>query len=400
MFSHAQLRLCRLVPLFAVLVHTLTAQTAPAPRTQQAQLSSTRSQMAQALSPSVTDYSIREANASAAVKANLVQLRRKILESGAHFTIRYTAATDVPLELLDGTVIPRELPKSVVTKVNTRAKLLEAEISRSRAAALLPPQTSQISCSATAKSFDLRKVNKVTGVRTQICGTCWDFTAMATFEGSYAIQNNQLIDTSEQYSLNCAKAGNCSGGWWMPVFDFLIQSGAVDEAADPFTGDATLACPTNLTPKYKAAAWGFVGSNVQDIPSPAAIKQALCDHGPLATAIYVDPAFQSYGGGVFDEHTQSFTWINHGITIIGWDDTQGPSGAWLIKNSWGHVWGDTAGFGTETGYGWVAYNTNNIGTATAWVDALQSNVPLSPQWKKIIEDPQFKTPLNVIQGHP
>ena len=343
-------------------------------------------------------YAAREANASPAVKAQLAQLRQSVEKSGAHFTIRYTGATDVPLDLLDGTLIPRELPASVVTKVNTRAKLLEGEIARSRAEAHLPPRAIQNSCSASAKSFDWRTANKVTGIRTQVCGTCWDFTAMAAFEGSYAVQNSQLIDTSEQYSLNCSKGGDCTGGWWMPVFDFLIQSCAVDETDDPLTGNATLACPANLSPKYKASAWGFVGSKVEDIPSPSAIKQALCEHGPLATAIYADPAFQSYGGGTFDEHTQSFNWINHGITIIGWDDSQGPSGAWLIKNSWGPAWGSTAGFGTQMGYAWVAYDTNNIGIGTAWVDALQNRVPLSPQWMKIIKDPEFQTPLSVVRG--
>jgi C1A family cysteine protease len=123
-----------------------------------------------------------------------------------------------------------------------------------------------------------------------------------------------------------------------------------------------------------------VGSTLQQIPPPAQIKTALCSHGPLSTAIYADELFQDYTGGVFDEHAEQFNWVNHGITIIGWDDSKG---AWLIKNSWGLSWGETGGLGNSNGYAWVAYNTNNIGTATAWVDAASTSYKLTEEWKRL-----------------
>ncbi|PYS68703.1 MAG: hypothetical protein DMF73_16215, partial [Acidobacteria bacterium] len=60
--------------------------------------------------------------------------------------------------------------------------------------------------------------------------------------------------------------------------------------------------------------------------------------------------------------------VNHGVTLIGWDDRLA---AWLIKNSWGKGWGEWAGPGlsVERGYGLVAYGSNNIGLAAAWVVA-------------------------------
>lgn len=121
-------------------------------------------------------------------------------------------------------------------------------------------------CSPSWAAFDWRKKGKVTPVKSQICGTCWDFTAMGAYEDSYAIRNGTLVDTSEQYNLNCHNAGTCAGGWWMPVFDKMIAVGTATEAAYPFTGNDAVACPTGLTPTFKATSWAFVGPDISTIP--------------------------------------------------------------------------------------------------------------------------------------
>ena len=100
----------------------------------------------------------------------------------------------------------------------------------------------------------------------------------------------------------------------MPVFDFMVSSGTAREADVPFTGDDTLACPSGKATPFRASAWGFVdAANWNKVPSTDAIKQSLCDHGPLAVAVEATPAFQAYTGDVFDETTQTFPWINHGV---------------------------------------------------------------------------------------
>ena len=82
-----------------------------------------------------------------------------------------------------------------------------------------------------------RRRHKVTPVRSQLaCGSCWAFSAMAAYEASYAIRNSQLVDTSEQYLLNCSKGGDCKGGWWMPVFDYMMSHGNTSEAVAPYAG--------------------------------------------------------------------------------------------------------------------------------------------------------------------
>ncbi len=336
------------------------------------------------------DYIQREQTAPPIVRTRLANIRKDIQARNRKFTVGYTTALDVPLEVLAGTRIPRSQP-GLTARVNQRAERLmsidKAELGR--VARVNPDILTSIkrTCSSSAGSWDWRKNGKVTSVKSQICGTCWDFTAMGAYEGSYAIRNNTMIDASEQHILNCANAGDCGGGWWMPVFDFMISTGTATEAAHPFTGNDSASCPTDHSTPYRASAWGFVASDYTTIPAVASTKAALCEHGPLAIALMADGPFQAYTGGVFDESDQKFDWINHGVTLIGWDDSKG---AWLIKNSWGPGWGETGGFGSEKGYMWIAYNSNNIGVATAWVDASYKFFKLPIEWFKVLEVERFK----------
>ncbi len=352
------------------------AMAAQQPKTETAQrIPATREILAQ----ENVNFELRERTAAPAIKSTLSGLRKDISAKQRTFTVGYTTALDLGLDQLAGTRIPKDIPAATIQAVNIRAQELMAIDRRSAEVAHI--QLQPAACNAGAKSFDWRSLGKVSPVKAQICGTCWDFTSMGAYEGSYALRNNVTIDGSEQYILNCAHAGSCSGGWWMPVFDSLITTGTAVETDDPFTGNDHAACPTGTRTPYRASAWGFVSGDQWSIPAPAQVKAALCQHGPLATAVMVDGGFQAYTGGVFDEHDVHFSGINHGITIIGWDDNKG---AWLIKNSWGTGWGESAG-GTTRGYMWIKYNTNNVGIATAWVDAVHNRYVLLPDWFKILE---------------
>jgi len=180
-----------------------------------------------------------------------------------------------------------------------------------------------------------------------------------------------------------------------------------------------------VTVPYKASAWAYVGTS-SGVPSVALIKQAMCQHGPLAVAVLATPLFQAYVSGVFNEAANAWTastirgvndlvrpannriylclkpgktgtvqpswplptaanphptvndgsviWeyqgtINHAVTLIGWDDGRQ---AWLMKNSWGTGWGDNCGYGTDRGYMWISYSCDNVGYAAAWVEAVEA----------------------------
>jgi hypothetical protein len=305
----------------------------------------------------VINYQQREVQAPPAIKAKLAALRQQIKAKNLTFQVGYNAALDLKLEQITGLKTPAPA---------TLTKLIKAQNVRAASILKTMPALKVMACSAGAPKFDWRMAQGATGVRDQgACGSCWAFATHGAFEGSYRIRNKTVIDSSEQDTLDCSGVGSCAGGWW--AHQYLINKGSATEAGYPYT--AHKATCKNVSRPYKAITWGYVG-NSSSIPSVSAIKQALCQHGPLAVALRATGSFHAYTDGVFNEFASGD--VNHGVTLIGWDDSKG---AWLIKNSWGTGWGSTCGVGTERGYMWIKYNCNKVGYAASWVEAKPKPVP-------------------------
>jgi len=296
----------------------------------------------------VVDYNKREKKAPETIKKKLKSMRTHIKAKKLTFGVGYTTALDFSKKQITGAKVPAGLPKLAKEQNVLAAKFLKSAPSLKEVPA----------CSASAHSFDLRIAKGATGVRDQgACGSCWAFATHGAFEGSYRVVNKVAIDSSEQATVDCSRYGKgCNGGWW--AFGDFIKKGNSTEASYPYTATRGK-CQRKIDRIYKASAWGYVDPS-RAIPSVNKIKQALCKYGPLAVAVNVTDLFQAYIGGVFNE--KDLTTVNHGVTLIGWDDSKG---AWLIKNSWGTGWGNTCG-GTERGYMWIAYGSNNIGYGAAW----------------------------------
>jgi cathepsin L len=358
-------------------------------------------------------YQQRELQAPPAIKARLAQLRTEMKTKNLKFNIGYTVALDRSLEQLTGLVMPHNLGTQAINHSKVARQLdgidnaARDDYARQKNARLYEMR---FVSAANAASFDWRKQGKVTPVRDQgACGSCWAFAALGAYEGSYLIRNGVAADASEQDVLDCSKAGSCKGGWHTNVFDYLMGAGDASESGyGSYKATQGTCSATNAEPLH-AVTWDYVthdtipGTTNQRMPTVKELKESLTTYGPLAVTVLVTPLFELYTGGEapFDEPKTEgeeyvtppdktyptgqkfkvdaqgrayaldasggkYYAINHVVTLIGWDDAKK---AWLIKNSWGTLWGGTADYGDERGYMWIAYNTNNIGYAAAWVKA-------------------------------
>jgi hypothetical protein len=173
---------------------------------------------------------------------------------------------------------------------------------------------------------------------------------------------------------------SCDGGWFAHGYhtgektDPCGGSGGVLETALPYQANDTTPCACPYEHHYLADDWAYVGPE-EGMPSVEEIKQALYEYGPVAAGVYVDVNFASYEGGVFNAGSLQIP--NHGIVLVGWDDSLGANGAWLLRNSWGSNWG-------EDGYMWIEYGRSNVGFSANFIDYA----------------PQEPAPGPDITGHP
>lgn len=313
-------------------------------------------------------YENRLRTASPQIKSRLDALTAQGKQRNWTFTVGYTTAMDYSLEQLTGAKEPGKYSQRGPQQnaFANEAMTLDRNYS---AVNHIPPLV--LMCNAGSGSFDWRTLGKVTPVKNQNpCGSCWDFAAVAAYESAYAIRNNTMINVSEQHILDCAGAGTCAGGWYMPVWDWMLTHKVVNTAALAYTAHDG-ACPGGLSGTYEDVAWGFVDPS-GGVPSVAAMKAALCAHGPLAVAMMATPAVIAYTGGIINEGPMNI--LNHAVTIVGWDDSKH---AWLVKNSWGTGWG-------LSGFFWIDYGSNNIGYHAAWVQAPSNRIAINPHLLDLI----------------
>jgi len=218
--------------------------------------------------------------------------------------------------------------------------------------------------------FDWRTSGKVTPVKNQDpCGTCWIFGTLAALESKVLIGENTAFNFSEQNVACCTDPSwvyltsppdyRCDGGGWSWLAaDTLSKKGTRLGACDPYN-PATIdseTCNDSCTTVKRVTGYRLVAANTTDI------KDAVYSHGPVSAVFYWVPS-------CYNSTTNVYYYIgsatpNHLVCIVGWNDTiahPGGFGAWIVKNSWGTAWGGTCGYGSETGYFYLAYESSNIG---------------------------------------
>ena len=231
-------------------------------------------------------------------------------------------------------------------------------------------------------SFDW--LSECTPVRDQAsCGSCWAFSMIGVVESAISIVDGLKVDLSEQWIMSCNTETEppvilskglwgCEGGWFM--YDYFQDKpdecdgfGAVMESSFQYQA-ADVPCNCPYPHQFWIDSWAFVGEE-EGLPEVDAIKQAIMTYGPVSAAVYVNIAFFAYDGGVFNAHEGNE--VNHGIVLVGWDDSLGTKGAWIMKNSWGENWG-------KNGYMYIEYGCSNVGFGACYVDYPGKGIDIGP----------------------
>ena len=271
--------------------------------------------------------------------ADLVALQQQATAEHWTFSISKNPATDRPLSELCGLVEPENW-------------WVDASFDPCVPTNLLPSH------------FDWRELGGCTPIKNQGgCGSCWAFGTIAALECNILIKDHKEVDLSEQWLVSCNREGwGCHGGWWAHDYfqwktDRCNGTGAVLESDFPYQA-VDLPCDGPYQRPYFIDSWHFIGLS-PGVTQTEAIKQAIMSYGPVSVACAVTQAFGAYDGGVFNEddpHAQ----INHAVALVGWDDTQGTNGVWILRNSWGPGWG-------EDGYMLIEYGVCKVGYAACYV---------------------------------
>jgi len=213
------------------------------------------------------------------------------------------------------------------------------------------------------QDFDLRLSNKTTGVKNQLTtGACWAFASFGAIES--ALLPDERWDFSEDH-LSLGHGFNldqADGGNYAISLSYLTRwSGPVIEEDDIFNDGINN--PDAVPVKHIQEA--------QFIPDKdySGIKVGLMTYGAVQTSIFIDDDSLASDGSYYNEELSSYHYygdsdINHDVVIIGWDDTYPKenfkgapkrNGAFLVKNSYGELFGDQ-------GYFYVSYEDIYVGT--------------------------------------
>ncbi|XP_076877216.1 cathepsin O isoform X2 [Brachyhypopomus gauderio] len=186
----------------------------------------------------------------------------------------------------------------------------------------------------------------------QSCGGCWAFSVVGAVEAVCVKDGGTLQSLSVQQVIDCDYDNQgCHGGSTVAALDWLkkTKEKLVKEAEYPYKAEKGICC---YFPQTHGGA--VVGDYAAFSFSQELAMQAwLVDRGPLVVTVDAT-SWQDYLGGVIQHHC-SGRHANHAVLITGFDTT-GEVPFWIVRNSWGPLWG-------VEGYVYVKMGDNTCGVA-------------------------------------
>lgn len=219
----------------------------------------------------------------------------------------------------------------------------------------------------TPTKVDWREKGAVTRVKDQgQCGSCWAFSTIGNIEGIWALGGHELTEFSEQHLVSCdTNDYACQGGLMDSAIDWIVQSngGVVyTEKSYPYVSQDTNvpSCGADVKPQPGATIKGSIMLDKDE----KLIEAWLAENGPLAIAVDAT-VWSFYSTGVLPLCLGMQ--LNHGVLLVGYNNVAAEP-YWIIKNSWGSVWG-------ENGYIRILKGRNECLMANYVVSASLSDEP-------------------------
>lgn len=149
----------------------------------------------------------------------------------------------------------------------------------------------------------------------------------------------------------------CAGGMPFLTYEYLIRvspHGVACESAYPYvmaTSSSSASTEEDGDSQCRSVASAEVAvawtPNVSDYrvvqpDSEQALLRALLS-GPVSANMDASGAgFRHYGGGVYDasDCLSDGKEVNHAVVIVGFGETSGGESYWVLRNTWGTMWGE------------------------------------------------------------
>lgn len=185
--------------------------------------------------------------------------------------------------------------------------------------------------------------------KTAIEGISKGYTASHLSNPQYQISPRDLFTSLPDNQ----KGDNCSGTSFIAALDMMQQRGVATLSTAPYTSlgscqksSASASWETDAA-KHKIKTYRTIEATVYSI------KQQLASKIPVLLGAILSDNFMTWNSDNILSANTTYKQVGqhagHALTIIGYDDSKGPNGAFKVVNSWGASWG-------SKGFIWIDYN--------------------------------------------